>query len=158
MTGWKLDTGLNSKKTFTIPNLTLQPRQIVAFFGTQTGLSLSDGGATVRLLKSSGQIVDAYTYPAVELPDRTYCRLPDGTDIWGFVCHPTPGRPNMSIISAVPGSTPAAGGNSNCPQASSAPPSLVMAECNGFGSGISNNLEDGLYWLQTRLKWDVFIE
>ena len=48
--GWKLDTGLNSLNTFTLPDLILQPRQIATFFGSQTGLSLSDGGGTVRLV------------------------------------------------------------------------------------------------------------
>jgi hypothetical protein len=138
VSGWRLDTGLNSPRIFTLPNLTLQPRQIVAFFGSQTGLSLSDGGATVRLLRSDGRIMDAYTYPVVEIPDRAWCRLPDGSDIWRFTCRPSPGQPNVSYTSTTPATSPAAG--------------------EGIGPGTLNGLEGGLLWVQRRWKWPVFLE
>ncbi len=154
--GWKLDTGVNSVKTFTLPDLTLQPRQIATFFDSQTGLSLSDGGGTVRLL--NGRIVDAYTYPVVELPERTWCRLPDGSAFWGFVCRPTPGQPNISVSAALPVSGSVAGGGSNCPQGNIAPQALVLAECGSFGTGITNNLGEGTFWLPSRWKWGVFLE
>jgi hypothetical protein len=154
--GWSLDTGVNSLKTFTLPDLILQPRQIATFFGSQTGLSLSDGGGTVRLVGSDGRIVDAYTYPAVELPERTWCRLPDGTAAWGFACRPTPGQPNISVNVLLPGS--ASGGGSNCPQGNVAPQALVMAECGSFGAGIANDQGEEVFWLQSRWKWDVFLE
>ena len=152
--GWELDTGVNSKKTFTIPDMTLQPRQIATFFGTQTGISLSDGGGTVRLLRSDGRIMDAYTYPVVEVADRTYCRLPNGTGVWGFACHPSPGRPNTSIYNA----TPVPGGGSICSLVDLIPQSLIVAECGGFGSGIANSPGEQLFWLEDRWKWAVFVE
>ena len=64
--GWRLDTGLNSPTTYTLPDTLLKPRGIAVFFGSQTGISLSDGGGTVRLLRTDGRIFDAFTYPAVE--------------------------------------------------------------------------------------------
>ena len=155
--GWKLDIGLNNIKTFTLPDLTLQPRQIAAFFGSQTGISLSDGGSTVRLLRPDGRIVDAYTYPVVEIPERTWCRLPDGGG-WGFACRPSPGQPNVSINDSIPGSGSLAGGKSSCPQVNTAPQSLVLAECDSFGSEISNDPGERVFWLESRWKWDVFLE
>ncbi len=158
VTGWKLDTGVNSPTTFTLPDLTLQPRQIAVFFGSDTGLSLSDGGSTVRLLKSDGRITDAFTYPLVEIPDRTWCRLPDGTPYWGFNCRPTPGQPNVSVKAASPASGAESPGGTNCPQANIAPQPLVFAECGGFGAGITSNMGEEAFWLQSRWKWDVFLE
>jgi hypothetical protein len=152
--GWKLDTGINSIKTFTLPDMILQPRQIVTFFSTQTGLSIRDGGGTVRLLRPDGRIVDAYTYPAVELADLAWCRLPDGNGGWGFICRPSPGRPNISLYT--PGSGPT--GGSICSQANTVPQSMILAECGSYGLGISNNPIDGLFWLYGHWKWDVFLE
>jgi hypothetical protein len=154
--GWKLDTGVNSPKTFTLPDLTLQPRQIATFFGSQTGLSLSDGGGTVRLLY--GRVVDAFTYPVVELPERTWCRLPDGSAVWGFACRPTPGQPNISVNASLSVSGTVTGGGSNCPQGNIAPQALVLAECGSFGTGITNILGEGIFWLPSRWKWGVFLE
>jgi hypothetical protein len=158
MAGWKIDMGADSPTTFTLPDMTLQPRQIATFFGTQTGLSLSDGGGTVRLLKSDGRIVDAYTYPIVEIPERTWCRLPDGSPYWGFTCRPTPNQPNMSVSASSTGTGTTVGGASNCPQGNIAPEALVLAECGSFGAGITNTLTEGAFWLQSRWKWGVFLE
>ena len=136
--------------------MTLQPRQIAFFFGSQTGLSLSDGGGTVRLLKPSGYIADAYTYPVVELADRTWCRLPDGTGVWGFACQPSPGRPNILLNTTTPGASP--GNSSICLLENTIPQSMLLAECGNFDSGIANNPGEKLFWLQSRWKWDVFVE
>jgi hypothetical protein len=158
MEGWKLDTGVNSPNTFTLPAMILKSRQIATFFGLQTGLILSDGGGTVRLVRTDGRVADAYTYPVVEIPERTWCRLPDGSAFWGFACRPTPGQPNISVIVSLTGTGSVVGGSSPCPQVNIAPQALVMAECGNFGAGISNNLGEGTLWLQSRLKWDVFLE
>jgi hypothetical protein len=148
---WRLDGGTGSSKTFTLPDITLQSRQIAYFFGSQTGLSLSDGGGTIRLLKPGGYIADAYTYPAVELADRSWCRLPDGNGMWGFACQPSPGRPNNPVNLATPG-------DSTCPLENTLPQSMILAECGSFGSGITIDPGERLFWLQSRWKWAVFVE
>jgi hypothetical protein len=153
---WRLDTGIDSTKTFNLPNITLQPRQIAIFFGSQTGLSLSDGGATVRLLKPDGSIQDAFTYPVVERADRTWCRQPDGIGVWGFGCLPNPGRPNIFLITPTPGGLP--GNSSVCLLENTIPQSNTLAECGRFDSGIANNPGEALFWLQSHWKWDVFVE
>jgi hypothetical protein len=153
---WRLDTGIGSPKTFTLPAITLQPRQIAFFFSSQTGLSISSGGDTVRLLKSSGLIADAYTYPAVDRADRTWCRQPDGNGKWGYVCLPSPGRPNIYLNIGTPGVP--AGNSSVCFLDNTAPQSIVLAECGSFDSGIAANPGEKLFWLQSRWKWDTFVE
>jgi hypothetical protein len=157
MKGWRLDTGLNSPTTYTLPDTLLKPRGIAVFFGSQTGISLSDGGGTVRLLRTDGRIFDAFTYPAVEVPERTWCRLPDGGDRWGFNCRPTPSRPNISITATpVPGTQTVE--NPSCPQINTAPQPLVFAECGGFGARISGNPLERIFWLQDHWKWGVFVQ
>ena len=144
--GWKLDFGSDP---YTLPDMTLQPRQIAALFQSQTGIHLSDGGGTVQLL--NGRIVDAHTYPVVEIADRTWCRLPDGTAAWGYICYPTPGRPNTNQM-------PESSSGSICVQGSSAPDWLIIGECGNFVSKISSSLEEGSFWLKNRWKWDIFLE
>jgi hypothetical protein len=153
---WRLDTGANSSISFSLPDITLQPRQIAYFFGSQTGLNLRDGGGTLRLLKSGGSIADAYTYPVVEYADRTWCRLPDGTGVWGFACHPSPGRPNALLNASTPGAQ--ASNSSICLLENTIPQSMSLAECGSFGSGIAGNPGEKLFWLPGRSKWAVFVE
>jgi hypothetical protein len=62
------------------------------------------------------------------------------------------------MYSSTPGAGSASGGGSICSQLNTAPQSLILAECGTFGSGISNNPADGLFWLQSRWKWNVFLE
>ena len=153
---WRLDTGLNSSKTFSLPDITLQPRQIAFFFGSQTGLSLSDGGGTVRLLKTNGYISDANSYPVVDAADRTWCRLPDGNGVWGFACQPSPGRPNVAVNTTTPEAL--TGNSSICLLENTIPRSMSLAECGSYGAGIAVNPGEKLFWLQSRWKWDVFVE
>jgi hypothetical protein len=153
---WRLDTGANSDISYSLPDMTLQPRQIAYFFGTLTGINLSDGGGSVRLLKPSGAIADAFTYPAVERADRTWCRQPDGTGTWGFNCLPSPGRPNIFLNTSKPGAQ--AGNQIACLLENAIPQPISLAECGRPDSGITNNPGEKVYWLQSNWKWDVFVE
>jgi len=157
---WKLDDGDGGSSPYTLPDTTLQPRQIAHFFGSETGISLSDGGDTVRLIKPDGHTADIYTYPVVSASDRSWCRLPDGNGAWGFVCRPTPGRPNTPVNSAtpVPGAGPVTEGDSVCPLADTVPQPVRLAECESFGFWMWNSLREEQFWLQSRWKWDVFVE
>lgn len=157
---WKLDDADGGSSPYTLPSITLAPHQIVHFFGSETGISLSDGGDTVRLLKPDGRTADIYTYPVVSAVDRTWCRLPDGNGVWGFVCRPTPGRPNTPLVSTTPGpgSEPTPGIVASCLLADTVPQPMRLAECEAFGSGIWNSLGEKQFWLQSRWKWDVFVE
>jgi hypothetical protein len=159
---WKLDDGDGGSSPYTLPNLILLPRQIAIFYQTETGISLSDGGDTVRLFKPDDRTADIYTYPVVAAADRTWCRLPDGTGTWAFACRPSPGAPNMHIESGTPGpgSTPAAGGAEAVPACLTdlVPQALRVAECNSPGTEIWGQTGSREIWLESRWKWNVFVE
>jgi hypothetical protein len=178
---WKLDDGDGGSNPYTLPNVTLLPRQIAIFYQTETGISLSDGGDTVRLFRPEGLTADIYTYPVVTAADRTWCRLPDGTGAWAFACRPSPGKPNTPIESGTPGAgftpqaqntpiesgtpgpgpTPEAGAGEdtepNC-LIDSAPQPVLSAECNSPGTEMWGEAGSGEIWLGSRWKWNVFVE
>ena len=163
---WKLDDGDGGSSPYKLPDVTLEPRAIARFFHADTGIALSDGGSTVRLLKSGGQIADAFTYDVVEAADITWCRLPDGGAVWTFACRPTPGRPNArgesSYLTPTPSSAPGEQtAPEGCPLADTIPAGIIQAECGESPAAIWNwDLwgEGEEFWLESRFKWGVFIQ
>jgi len=162
--GWKLDDDVGGSSPFNLPNITLQPRQIVHYYASETGISLSDGGDTVRLINPSGYTVDAHTYEVVTRVDVTWCRLPDGTGGWGFVCHPTPGRPNtrLEAVSPPPDESPDHEGvplpSLTCLTDSSVDDLVIGAECSATGARVWNWALWGSEtetWLRGIIKWDI---
>lgn len=101
LNNYRLDDQQGDSGPYTITNVTLQPGTRMAFFASQTGILLSNGGDSVRLFKPSGQIADAFTYGVVKEPDRSWCRYPDGRftvarqSNWTFGCQPSPGKLNQ---------------------------------------------------------------
>ena len=92
--GYSLDDEVNlGSDPYSLPSVTLDPGERIVFYGSETGLLLSDGGDGVRLLAPNGGLVDAFNYTVVNYPDQSYCRLPDngGLDDWNRNCFPTPG-------------------------------------------------------------------
>jgi len=163
--GYLLDDEANVGSTpFSLPATTLQPGARIVFYGSQTGLLLSDGGDGVRLLKSGGQLVDAYNYAVAKYPDQSFCRLPDngGLDDWNDGgCLPTPGLPNK------PGTgLPSEGGefDSLCPIADALPEDFVLAECPSIGNIWSRYYWDQDGWLNEifipnqESQWETFVE
>jgi hypothetical protein len=152
---WRLDNGGGVSSPYTLPNVTLLPRQIAVFYHTETGISLSDGGDTVRLLRPDGRTADIYTYPVVAAANQTWCRLPDGTGIWAFACRPSPGKPNTPI-----GSKPEAegGGVEAVCLTDPVPQSVQFAECDSPGTGIWGETGSGEIWLENHWKWNVFVQ
>jgi hypothetical protein len=165
--GYTLDDEVNiGSDPYRLPAITIKPGGRMVFYGSDTGLLLSDGGDGVRLLKPNGQLADAFNYFVVLHPDQSFCRLPDngGLDDWNENCYPTPGLPNRP------------GGNfvhpsfreeedRLCPIADTLPQDFVWAECTPFG----NNIWSRLYWDLTgwygekilpgiQGKWDVFVD
>lgn len=100
LNNYRLDDQQGDSTPFTITGVTLQPGTRMAFFSSETGILLSNGGDSVRLFKPNGQIADAFTYGVLKELDRSWCRYPDGRftvagqSNWTFGCLPSPGNPN----------------------------------------------------------------
>jgi len=165
--GWKLDDQANSGSSpYNLPDLSLLPGQIAVFYGSQTHISLSDGGDTVRLLRPGGQTADITNYLIVEEADQSWCRLPDGRGAWNPACRPTPGRPNVRAGSGTPTPIPKPGGGGElriCLLPDTLPYEILKAECESSGaevwnSGYWDDEAERQIWLEGRYKWDVFIE
>jgi len=165
--GWKLDDQANSGSSpYNLPDLSLLPGQIAVFYGSQTHISLSDGGDTVRLLRPGGQTADITNYLIVEEADQSWCRLPDGRGAWNPACRPTPGRPNVRAGSGTPTPIPRPGGGGElriCLLPDTLPYEILKAECESSGaevwnSGYWDDEAERQIWLEGRYKWDVFIE
>ena len=167
LSGYSLDDEVNIGSTpYRLPAITLKPGERHVFYGSETGLLLSDGGDGVRLLKPNGQLVDAYNYSVVRFPDQSYCRLPDngGLDDWNQNCFPTPGLQNSLSGSSV--NPPTENGAENlCPIADTLPNAFLLAECLPFGNNIWNPAYwDKFGWFDERYlpespgKWPVFAD
>ena len=167
LSGYSLDDEVNvGSAPYHLPAITLKPGERHVFYGSETGLLLSDGGDGVRLLKPNGQLGDAYNYFVVRFPDQSYCRLPDngGLDDWNQNCFPTPGLQNSLSGSSL--NPPTAGGAENlCPIADTLPPAFVLAECPPFGNNIWNpEYWDKFGWYDEKNlpkspgKWPIFAE
>ena len=142
LSGWKLDTVLDSSGPFYLPSQTLKPGQRAVYYTSMSNLVLQDSGDTVRLFNPNGVIVDARSYGPVLYPDQSHCRIPDGIGYWRFPCFPTPGN-----LNALNGSAPAPPPNvlaepTPCLLADTVPDPFVQAVCNAFGADVSN----GAYW------------
>jgi len=161
LNNWKLDDGDDGSRPYSLPDVILMPRQIVLFYKIETGISLSDGGDTVRLIKPDSRTADITAYQVVTAADRTWCRLPDGTGVWAFSCRPSPGKPNTlaEAVTPTPGPTPEAGGPEPVPACliDSAPQPIVFAECNSPGAKMWGEAGNGEIWLESRWKYDVFV-
>lgn len=167
LNGWTLDDEVNiGSAPYRITSITLRPGERIVFYGSETGLLLSDGGDGVRLLKSTGGLVDAFNYNVVNYPDQSFCRLPDDggrLDPLNRNCYPTPGLENS--LGSAPGSPSSGRNDSLCPIADTLPQEFYLAECDPFG----NNIWSRFYWDNTGWygemnlpnvdgKWDVFAD
>lgn len=168
LSGYRLDDEANiGSNPFSLPSVTLQPGERIVFYGSQTGLLLSDGGDGVRLLRPNGQLMDAYNYFVVYYPDQSFCRLPDngGADDWNENCFPTPGLKNSLSGSVLRPPAREDASQPLCPIADTLPEEFVVAECSPFGSDIWNRLHwDRFGWygemplLHVNVKWEVFAD
>ena len=166
LSGYTLDDEVNiGSAPFRLPSVTIRPGERRVFYGSETGLLLSDGGDGVRLILPNGQLGDAFNYRVVRFPDQSYCRLPDngGLDDWNQNCFATPGLQN-SLGGVV--RPPTTGDASElCPIADTLPIDFVLAECPPFGNNIWNSdYWDREGWYHERFlpespgKWNVFVD
>lgn len=166
--GYRLDDEVNiGSSPFALPAITIQPGERVVFYGSETGLLLSDGGDGVRLLRPNGTLMDAYNYTVVNRPDQAFCRLPDngGADDWNTNCFPTPGLPNSLSGTVLRPPTEIDADHPLCPIADTLPLEFFLAECTPFGDNIWNRYYwDRFGWFGEKSllfldgKWDVYAD
>jgi hypothetical protein len=156
ISGWMLDVKPGTAPPYYIRNVIIQAGARLAFFGSETGLFLSSGGDTVRLLKLNGQVSDAFTYDVVSAPDQSWCRLPDGGSKWVFGCTPTIMETNHMTQDIVLGHRE----ESTLCTAGTLPLGVQLAECDSAGlSAWNSNLWLGsqVYLRFMEVNSDVYI-
>lgn len=166
LSGWELDDEADQgSEPYTLPGRTLKPGEYAVYYASTTGISLSDGGDTVRLLKPNGDVADAYTYGVVKYANQTWCRQPDGYIRWIDSCAPSPGRPNTRGATPTPvlykpwqaQPTPA------CLLPDTVPETIAITECGAAGLGIWRltfwDRGEGELWLDTgRWLWPALFK
>jgi hypothetical protein len=90
LSGWMLDDIENGSRAYTIPSVSLNSGEIIAFFKSETNLSLSDRGDSVRLIAPNGAIMDERSYNYSREVNLSWCRIPDGFGALMYPCWPTP--------------------------------------------------------------------
>jgi len=104
--GWLLDDRDSSTRSYALPPVLMSPGQRLAFFASQTGQYLSDGGDTVVLIRPGGTVADFLTYPVLDQLGLAWCRIPDGLGTWFLGCIPTPNQANIYQPNPLPTPTP----------------------------------------------------
>ena len=138
--GWRLDDEYElDSSPYTLPNVDLAAGQRIAIFGYTSHIALSDGGDTVRLLKSNGQIADVITYTVIKAPDQSWCRYPEDS-YWRTDCFPTPNEENSlqgRNADSLPAYTRPA-----CSVPDTVPEIISFVECGDLGI----NINDADFW------------
>ena len=165
LSSYRLDDEENlGSPPYTLPSLTLQPGERAVFYGSDTGILLSDAGDTVRLLRGS-TVVDAYTYGVVRYPDQAWCRIPDRLGYWNKPCFPTPNNPNaLTGTAPLPPEAATSYRPPVCLLPDTTPDEFVYAECEVGGDDIWNRQywddadAPGLLKLSEKQKWEIIFE
>ena len=153
---YRLDDEQNlGSPSYSLPDITLKPGERAVFYASETGVLLSDAGDTVRLLRGSSTVVDAYTYGVVRYPDQAWCRIPDRLGYWNKPCFPTPGNPNaLAGTFPLPPGYPTSYRPPLCLLPDTTPEQFVYAECEAGGDEIWNRK----YWDELDAAELLFLE
>ena len=93
--GYRLQSGNSFSYSYTFENATIAANSYQAFFVSQTGLTLANGGSRARLLDSAGVVVsDTAPYEDAE-PGQSWM-LVDAT--WQWSAAPSPGLANVVTL------------------------------------------------------------
>jgi hypothetical protein len=106
LSGWILDDiAGGGASPYSIPHRIIRPGTRVAFFRSETRISLNDAGDVVRLLAPDGLVVDQIRYIRVRAYNLSYGRLPDGSSNFAYALWPTPGSRNVAFVESPPDAT-----------------------------------------------------
>ncbi len=89
---YKLQTGNNYTYSFTFTTQSLPPQSYVAFYASQTRLTLANAGGRARLVNPNGQMVSETTPYDAATDGAAWVWLDDS---WQWTSRPTPGAPNV---------------------------------------------------------------
>ncbi len=90
LSGWVLDDEEGGTQPYIIPEGThILSKDYLLYYGSMTGIALNNDKDTVRLLDSSGNLIDSYSYTWPKR-DVSYIRVPDGGNLWNTSKDPSP--------------------------------------------------------------------
>ena len=105
--GWILDDlAGGGAPPYALPHRIILPGKRIAFFRSQTGISLNDAGDVVRLMAPDGRLIDQIRYIRVRAFNLSYGRLPDGSPSFAYGLWPTPGAANVLFVEPSAQGTP----------------------------------------------------
>jgi hypothetical protein len=101
--GYKLQTGTNFTKSFTIKKGTIAPGAFAVFYSRQTKLMLSNSGGHARVVSADGRTISE-TPPYATATAGAAWALVDGT--WAWTTMPTAGSQNVLVQPITKTTTP----------------------------------------------------
>ncbi len=111
LSGWILDDiAGGGSGPYSIPHGIILPGKRVAFFRSETRISLNDAGDVVRLMAPDGRVIDQIRYIRVRAYNLSYGRLPDGSSNLAYALWPTPGSRNVAFVEPLPDAAPESSG------------------------------------------------
>jgi hypothetical protein len=126
--GWLLSDRDPTTGSYAFPPILMSPGERMAFYSSQTGQYLSDGGDIVILIRPGGTAADILTYPVIDQIGKSWCRYPDGIGPWYFGCIPSPNLSNTYQPNPVSTPTPLPNYFSACPL-TGVEENVALAEC-----------------------------
>ena len=109
LSSMRLDDGIfgGSAEYYIPADTRIEPREVMIFFGSTTGIELDNGGDTINLVNWNDDVINSYTY-SQSSTDISFGRVPDGSNVWEEISTPTPGGKNTPepldrITEMVPG-------------------------------------------------------
>jgi hypothetical protein len=92
---WHIDHTATDAKSFILnASALIQPHDFLTFSSTQTAISFSIEGDTVRLFDANGTLVDSQNYPGTLGYNTSMGRSSDGAGVWAICTTSTYNMPN----------------------------------------------------------------
>lgn len=93
---YQLQSGTNYRYKFVLPDITLGQGEYLAITSEESGLALSNSGASVRILNPNGEIIYEVDDYGKAVEGQTWAKKADGT--WQWTTTPTPNTLNTFTL------------------------------------------------------------